>query len=68
MTELDIELSEDVLIEADRYSIDINIDEGCMRLYFLNDEGVLSLMKTDSAGAYAFAHQVLRGYDKLEGL
>jgi hypothetical protein len=68
MTELEIEVSEDILVEADRYSIDANIDEGLMRISFLNEEGVLSTMTTNSDGAYAFAHQVLRGYDKLEGL
>jgi hypothetical protein len=66
--ELEIEISEDILVEADRYSIDANINEGLMRISFLNEDGVLSTMTTDSDGAYHLAHQILRGYDKLEGL
>lgn len=66
--EMEIQLDEELLTEADRYSIDLNVGEGMMRICFLNEDGVLSSMTSDSAGVYAFAQQILRGYDKLEGL
>ncbi len=66
--EIDIELSADILVEANSYSIKTNIDEGKMCIQFYNEEGVLSSLTTDSVGAFDFAQRVLRGYDHMEGI
>jgi hypothetical protein len=65
--EIEIQLDEDILIEATEYQIGVVSDDR-MQIRFVNDDGILSTFTTDSAGAYEFAHRVLRGYDKLEGL
>jgi hypothetical protein len=55
-------------IEALEYSIGYSIPDNEMRIRFYNEDGPLSSFITDAAGAYEFAHRVLRAYDKLEGL
>ena len=65
--ELLVELLNDDM-DATEYSININIDEGCMRIQFHDEDGLLSTFTTDSYGGYEFAQRVLRAYDKLEGL
>lgn len=55
-------------LEADRYTIGVNPDDGLLRVRFLNEDGLLSSFTTDSGGAYDLAQRILRGFDKLEGL
>ena len=70
-----IKVDEELLLELDldnaeatEYSININIDEGSMRIQFHDEDGLLSTLTTDSYGGYEFAQRLLRAYDKLEGL
>jgi hypothetical protein len=65
--ELLVELLDDDM-DATEYSININIDEGRMRIQFHNEDGLLSTLTTDSYGGYEFAQRLLRAYDRLEGL
>ena len=63
---LDKMLDEDA--EATEYTIETSQDNGVMRIRFHNEDGLLSSLTTDSAGAYEFAQRILRSYDILEGL
>jgi hypothetical protein len=65
--ELVMELLEEEA-EATDYSIETSQDNDLMRIQFHNEEGLLSSLTTDSAGAYEFAQRILRGYDAMEGL
>lgn len=59
---------EEELVDATEYSIGFSIPDNAVRIRFHNEFGVLSSFETDAAGAYEFAHRILRAYDKLEGL
>lgn len=68
MSEIEITL-DDADLEADSYGIAIDIPSNEMRVRFYDaDGGVLSDFTTSAAGAYEFAHRILRSYDKLEGI
>lgn len=58
----------DESLEASEAHTEINVDQGLARIQFANEEGVLSSLTTDSAGLYDLAQQLLRAYDRLEGL
>lgn len=55
-------------LEATEYSIGYSIDDNEARVQFHNEFGLLGTLVVDAAGAYEFAHRLLRAYDKLEGL
>jgi hypothetical protein len=54
--------------EATEFVIDLNIDDSMMRLGFYNENGELAKYTMTAPEAYEFAHIILRGYDRLEGL
>jgi hypothetical protein len=54
--------------EATEYSIETNIDDKMLRLGFYNEHGELAKYTMASPEVYEFAHRLLRGYDRLEGI
>lgn len=62
-------LDADDPVEADGYSIALNIPGNEMRIKFTHEEfGPLSSFICSAPEAYELAQRILRGYDKLEGL
>jgi hypothetical protein len=55
-------------VEATDYEIAVDVPGGEMMILFKNNIGVLSTHVMSSHEAYTFAHRMLRGYDRIEGL
>lgn len=53
---------------ATDYEIQISEPDREMRIVHRDEDGVISSMILTSDEAYTYAHRILRGYDKLEGL